>query len=416
MLVSALLGSAWAHQPVTFLLLLFLTGCGSDSPHADGGRGAPPAAGGELVSQAQGGNLMGLVRSMATARIWAADCDNRDQHIREQIAAVLDARRDEMTAYVAAHAEGASGYRRVLHGPLTIREPLETARPVDRWNDEAQESWPEVLAEYNRVRELPMNSAWVRFNDHARSLISDDESRMLWQLNMQIHREDVPLLLRLERTLSACAAQSDCAAPALASDLISFMHRNEDYASVKSRLDLAADFAERRNIIVSWASWVEADAAFYHFTPHVAVRRVSQGKIELHLDPGVLGEAAGRIKATIEGAWHSRRLGVEVVWRPGGYLSDAQPYLLQFSPEVGSRASVNNSHRIMHVYDDVRLTAFAHEAGHILGFPDHYYTRFESSQCRYYVESNDADLMSSSDTGHVLEADFLELDGQYPVN
>jgi hypothetical protein len=179
--------------------------------------------------------------------------------------------------------------------------------------------------------------------------------------------------------------------------------------------------------MMSWAAWVEGDATVHRFAPHWAARRTSRRVLELHLDPGVLSAAADTIEQAIEAVWHTRGFRVEVVWRPGGHAllrngsgssdgDEIRPYLLEYSPEWGGRAYVNHSRRIMRLYNDVRITSFAHEVGHILGFPDRYYTRFDRGRCRYYVDANEADLMSSSSTGHLSAEDFRILKDGYPFD
>jgi hypothetical protein len=82
---------------------------------------------------------------------------------------------------------------------------------------------------------------------------------------------------------------------------------------------------------------------------------------------------------------------------------------------VGERASANSKTRVVRLFQDTDVAAIPHEVGHVLGFPDRYYTVWDPHACEYLDEVTGTDLMSDHRTGSVLDEDWNELARAYPL-
>jgi hypothetical protein len=127
------------------------------------------------------------------------------------------------------------------------------------------------------------------------------------------------------------------------------------------------------------------------------------------MDPGLLGQREKEIiDSIIESIWSSETSKVKLNWSskqetPGLFeilfhpnSPDQRPFVLPYK-------------KTMNLFPGNRTRSVAHEFGHVLGFDDHYYTVWDPDRCLYIYESNDFDLMSSSDSGDVTHEEWRTL-------
>jgi hypothetical protein len=137
---------------------------------------------------------------------------------------------------------------------------------------------------------------------------------------------------------------------------------------------------------------------------------VSQNELVLPLDPGPFECCTWFIGQVIETTWSSPKLHVKVHWEKSNVLNDIYKLTLDPAPDQRDYVTWNDQKVVFHSVEEERT--IGHEIGHVLGFPDRYYTDFEESTCRYKTSINKTDIMSSGE--HPTEDEFKELDLNYP--
>lgn len=374
------------------------TGCGALKEKISG-KNHPPSARPE-TSRKVTGPLMQLVERLQKSQD-STDCDRELAPLQSEVAAALDAKTEEIDAF-AASLPSTENYKREMLGPMRITVRVNAAPPKKGWQSWSY-GWADIHENFVKIRELPVGKEWMELNSWARGRLVDDEKRIIYQQNMYIKREDVPKLQSATNAVERCNADPNCVDPQLTDAEIQVLSANPHYA---------ANLGHNREAVTYLNEWLEYDSV--QMKKNTAITRDSDGSFVVPLDPGPFIDVQAQLARIMEDVWQTTDSKVKINWVSATDVPDAYKFI--FETAAGGRAFVNHADKSINLYPDDESKAFAHEFGHVLGFPDHYYTSWDRSTCRYTDEQNEEDLMSSvSADGGVTAEEWQELKDLYPV-
>lgn len=154
---------------------------------------------------------------------------------------------------------------------------------------------------------------------------------------------------------------------------------------------------------------LKRDLQYYQFGKNPKVF-IYANQLILPLDAGPFESSKEQLVKYIEPYWKSDYLKLKVQWVSNPSL-DVFKFIL--NPQIGDRFHVDKDNRSIHLFPGGRITGIAHEIGHVLGFPDHYYTTWNTEKCEYQFQINNEDIMSNDIDGRVLPEEWSELARQY---
>lgn len=102
---------------------------------------------------------------------------------------------------------------------------------------------------------------------------------------------------------------------------------------------------------------------------------------------------------------------MRIEWKTAGPESGLYHFIVE--PGTGGRSWMNWDKLEVHLFSEVRVGSIAHEIGHVLGFPDHYYDVWHPERCEYMSQYHETDVMSDSSTGSVTADEWRALDHRY---
>ncbi len=283
------------------------------------------------------------------------------------------------------------------------------------WNTELR-GWQSVHDFYKTNVDQPPPQFWTQLNQSIRSLLLEDQIRVLNGTNRGIDHENVVHIPHIKEAVEECIKNSNCTEPRFGGDTALAvksipMYRFFDQAirsfgqnEIESRRDFIGRFKKR----------LEADLGDHGFRENKRLQVETSGNqtvLRLAMDPGALGESEqGIMKSIIESIWAKDGVRIELGWQRTQNPFDLfEVFFHADSP--GERPYVMPGNKTMHLFPGTRTRSIAHEFGHVLGFDDHYYTVWDPDRCLYIYETNDSDLMSNSASGEVTPEEWRTLTG-----
>jgi hypothetical protein len=339
-------------------------------------------------------------------------CDDRVEAGRQAVIAALDARAAEISAYQSAHPSS-SLYRVVPFGPTYARERFSLPAVKEGWQRDSL-SWDDIAKEFADAKAKPIGPEWVQLNSDVRGTLTDDVDRIANGANMQIDENSEGPLRRLYAELSACDADSSCTDPHFSPESLAFIptmkRLKEQYDWWNAEFQAKSGAPAIRTALHRFLDWEKYDVAYFDYNRNAKVRATSPGHYVLPVDPGPFADAAEQLRHYVESLWHDDTHSVTLELAPA---PDVYRVVLEDDP--GGRSFVLWGKKEVHLDPYVRARSIAHEFGHVLGFPDHYYDVFDYDTCGYSSHYLENDLMSDSGIGSVLPAHWSELERQYPA-
>ncbi len=374
----------------TFALGALALGC---APY--GGEDYP----GRLSHNSIQGSLLQKVDELRFAPYRDARCDLLWEPRLLEMAAALDEKRDLIRVFLESKpVQSSSG--RVTVGPAVLRDIGRPPVAKSEWLA-VIDGWSEMHDFYLKIKSTSELADWARLDRGFRAHLMDDQARRLWSWRVFYTMNSGSVLQSISAAIDACAAKADCKSPEFDAKAQELIQLNPAYRAAAAK-DSKSSLKEL----------VEDDYySLFAFRKTGAVKRASKNVFKLMLDPGVFAGAEGTVARFIEETWRSDRYRVEIEW----LRNDPTPFKLLYDGNTMGRASVFYKARTMNFFFETTNRSIAHEAGHILGFKDQYYTRWNPEFCDYTIQYNPGDIMSDSSTGSVLPEMWQELDLNYPL-
>jgi hypothetical protein len=344
------------------------------------------------------GPLGQYVERLQTSK-YAASCDRKHSGIEKKLAAALDAKESEIVTF-SATLPPSKMYRRVQMGPVFVRELIDPVAPKPGWQSSTYD-WTQLDELFMEIQNQPINLNWLSLSVGVRGILVNDEDRIEYASNMYLARSDYEILPKISQRLAACLDESTCMAPAY----------DDAEAKLVATNPYFKEFGSDRRSLAKLKEWLDIDMK--RKTTHIneGVKMMANGDIDLPLDPGPFADVKDQLAKYITDVWTGSGMQVRIRWTT--IEADADAYKFVLEEGTGGRAFVDYKTKTIHLYADVRAKSIAHEIGHVLAFPDYYYTTWNPETCKYTDEFTEENLMSSN--GIVTTDLWQVLQDLYPV-
>jgi len=388
-----------------FLLLSFsgLLGC---SPNSDNTSKEPPRPQyvGDLDRKAQ------EIYSRENERFFYS-CDHEQRKQILEVARSLEVNRTKIESMYEKFRSNGNKYKTVLINNIPFLEPVSnTSEADDEWY-EVFTSWKKVFRTYQEIKDNLEDERWLDINIDARSLIVEDEDRILRGTHPWVRRELKEIIETSANSLKKCLADPNCISPNLTAREREWLDRSPHIEQALSEpLNSEYSFDQRRE----WISIIyDIVAEAIDKTSGEVNFSISKENNQLivPIDLSTFGDESSRVASFLEEVWSSDHLRIQV-----RDIQRDDVYKVVVSHAVGERAYVSRAKMKMHLYAPIRFTTLAHEFGHVLGLPDEYFTSFDSSTCTYIDQVNDKNIMSSAARGKVTSENVHSIKTLYGID
>lgn len=363
-----------------------------------------------VKSESITGSLVENVNSVQADEFRTA-CEDKFRDVQLELAKALDAKAGEIDRFVRARGDTSSAnFRRVQLGPITARERINSSIPRAGWQS-FRNSWSEAWADYQKLRNLPVNADWMQLNMDVRSLILNDVNRVVNGQNFYLDHNSSYGVEMLAGALDACVQNADCSEAPNSGYLQKFIESQPIYFAYRKLIGEKNAFSEKRRLLQRFQRLVNSDFRRFGFRTNPRMDRVDPGKYELFVDVGPFADVAGQVAAYVESVWRAPGNQVRVRWK--NRLDYPELFQLASGTTAGERSYVDWTERQVMLFPDVRVNSIAHEFGHVMGFPDRYYEVWDPSSCSYETQYSADDIMSDSTAGVVLPSHWQDLASHY---
>jgi hypothetical protein len=383
---------------VFFLCVLALVGCGKSNPadhYNDVERNLPPL--GEL-----GKSVQELLDSE-----WAESCDSTASANMKRIARALDERKDEITEF-GSSLPLTQNYKLIPFGKSFLREYTIEESPKDEWQNYS-ESWSDLAQKYQKIKNQPVNQYWLWLNNSVRSIIRNDQMRILDGSNLGLKHDSASKIDSLLAAVEKCVQDVRCLKLQIPVMDEIFAHEVDFYSYYFSKFNKTQD----RNVLERFVKRLKHDQGRYAFFNNETIKISKENNLttlQLPVD-GAAYDADQKklVSKMVESVWKDSEVSVKLNWMDS--VKDIFKMFFELD-KPGERAYVIFSDKEVHLFPFTGTRAIAHEFGHVLGFRDHYYTTWDYLGCKYNTEYNLGDLMSDSD-GNVTADEWKDLKKNY---
>lgn len=373
------------------------------------------------------GELTSLYEYLNTSP-YALNCDQRQRDIRLEVARALDERANAIAAYEPPKPQTDAELRKASAEEEKRKKAFEALKPeyikagpayfikfhnppkLSDW-ESAYYGWPYVIELYEIIKSTAVDAQfgqyWQALNYWVRATAPDDARRLAYGFSMALSRKSGSVFKHAITAIENCLKTARCTRP-------DFNHGS---------LNLVYSHPAHKELAKS-ARWQDLNALLkleydrsFGFIKNEGISRRDRGSLILPMNIGAFAGAEAVFEQILREFWSSPDLSIEIDWINHS-LSDLISYTLKHYPKSSDRSYVSREEHTVNLTSTAKnVSVVAHELGHVLGFPDRYFTSFNPSTCLYIQEQNQADLMSNSEFGPAaLAEDLKTLDEMYPLN
>lgn len=395
--------------------LLLFSGCSRSTPSSL----STTKQNDQITHRTLNGALLDVVKGLADGHGFTA-CDRSQQNAKLELAADLDHLAPKLQAMATLDDDNMPV---IKVGPTILLDDRESAEKSyresltavgDGWVEDPF-NWDELFALHRELKGHPENPDWTKLNRLTRGWLLDDEERIKEEDSKAIGRKEVMAIARALPLLDACMAVESCVDVDLENDVVATLSGDDYFLKTWSTLKHPQEgSAAPRFLVMGLRGWArDLNAMFVANPSRGAARRVSGDTIEIWLDPGPFEKSEEPLRQVIEQYWRSAKLSVKVRWARQAEHPEA--YVFRLEDQIEARPYVIYQDKTITLHPLNRLASVAHEIGHVLGFPDYYYTVWDPAKCQYRIQYNVLDLMSESASGVVTAEEWRILDMLYPL-
>ncbi|MBS1958044.1 MAG: hypothetical protein JST80_01100 [Bdellovibrionales bacterium] len=392
-------------QSYSMIFVLALVGCGKKTA--------------DQAAQSNGhwevtGPLSGVVDELSREKR-AGKCDSAELDMKMEIVTAVDKKLEELSKNPESNKWDESQKAIKFHGGALLSMEMEKLKKSGYQTYD--NSWKELYTYFKKNAANPPKEYWAIVNNYARSLVSDDAKR-IGGVNMGIDENTAPVIIDILTDTQKCAKDLSCVSPNYSKAELDAIAKVPYYTSYLADIHNSAQIGERRDLITGFVDRLQYDQDRYGFGLNDSIKtRKNNDKIEIELPLIVKGFSTEDRKTLTDliARWTDKNHSTLFRFVDGQDSTAAKFYTLFFDNIPGKRDFTNTENREIHMiqYGDTR--AFAHEIGHSMGFPDHYYEMWSPEQCTYTYRHNGDDIMSDHATGYVTDDEWKLLDKSYPV-
>jgi len=269
--------------------------------------------------------------------------------------------------------------------------------------------WEQVEEWYSKLGDKKPEGTWSELNSEVRNLLLEDKRRVVYRMNAGFDHENIAYLEEIGRAVDECMKVETCVKPDLSPAASLAAKSIPFYREYLVIIENRSETDGKRKILKEFQDRLKEDREFRFSRINPSLSRKTEGGktvFTLPLDPGPMNEKEKEIfKSVSEDAWRNETASVKLEWKQ----RSEDPSLFQVLFDLknpGERAFVSQSEKVLMLFPETNTLAIAHEFGHVLGFDDHYYTRWDPENCRYITESNQEDIMSKHVYGSVTEEEW----------
>lgn len=392
---------------IQVLALAFAAGCGSQAtPDRSSLRAAHPAP---VV-----GELAARYDEIHAHEDWTYSCDRiNTQQIRDLLVE-LDSHAAELsTAVIQANVPAGEVSYNWDGLPIAVDRPISTAPGTIEQYELYRNSWNLTLVLRLDIgsQSIQQNASdWSRLVVRARSLLVDDAKRVIDRVKFHLDHTSAEPIAELASKVSLCGETTtwECFLSQVLSDATrNWIDDNRMYPYWIQRGSQTRSYAR-------FKQHVATDLARVGFRPNALISRALDGTYKVPVySADFTSEATRRSMAeTFQRYWSGSNGHAEIEWVDRAELAAAT---IVAGSTAGERSFYDRDRREVHLFAGDSTGGFAHEMGHVFGFRDQYFTLFDYSGCQYIEEVSESNLMSSHNTGRVLESHWQKLDQMYPT-
>lgn len=296
-------------------------------------------------------------------------------------------------------------YRTVDYRGFKIRENLRPAGK-DEWITE-EGSWDDIIQSLESLGANPPASKLASLRRYFGAVLSDDIDRTKWGYLFGLRHKNLDFVRGISAKAAECRRKSECRSSPFTPDEFRWLEVQPHFKELREEYAAIAFHTYLDQLVE------EIDGSIQPaFVKNSAVTLDEKGVLNLPLVAGEFSELTEVLSRYIEPMWKDVATALHIEWRPSQNVNGDLYTLIMKQGGLG-RSSMSHYYREVYLYSEVRSHSLAHEIGHVLGFPDRYYTYWDAEKCAYFEDFNRADLMSASDTGVVLAPDIGTLRSVY---
>jgi hypothetical protein len=343
-------------------------------------------------------------------------CDVTAAPLQREIAAALEARSAEIDALeLAGGSVGEDAYRTVAVGPARLREFLHPPGNPGEWV-EITKSWQDLYQRFQAVRDRPTDRRWLKLLRDTSSIETDDARRLAGIGTFNLDELSGAYLPDLVRAADACLHRSSCTKPEVSHEAWVWVVSIPGYAEDAAILDGDAGTLRKQRALGTLRKVFLADLQSLVFHPNRHVSREGD-VLWIQGDAGDFAGAERDIDEIVRRVWAGEHLSVRIRWASSVLARTFAGLHFRFSPVVNQRAhteyAIGEENFEIIITSGMTVTAIGHELGHVLGFPDAYFTLWDPRKCEYRVRQHVGDIMSSKFGGVATAAEWEALEQAY---